>query len=143
MKEERLDGHSARASQCEDPYPPIVPCHRVVRSDGSLGGYSGVGGIETKRRSESLNMTKRPLRAKILGISGLRMEDSSEAIEDILQHLCRYSSTASNCLSVNHNGRNALTDTCEETPVPIGIGWVCIQESVSMRFMSPNQLKVS
>jgi alkylated DNA nucleotide flippase Atl1 len=28
----------------------IVPCHRVVRSDGSLGGYSAEGGVETKRR---------------------------------------------------------------------------------------------
>ena len=45
--------NSARAvaNACgQNPYPPIVPCHRVVRSDGSLGGYSGVGGVETKRR---------------------------------------------------------------------------------------------
>ena len=46
-------GHpnSARAvPMSQNPYPPIVPCHRVVRSDGGLGGYSGVGGVETKRR---------------------------------------------------------------------------------------------
>ena len=24
----------------KNPYAPIVPCHRVVRSDGSLGGFA-------------------------------------------------------------------------------------------------------
>ena len=33
----------------KNPYAPKVPCHRVIRSDGSLGGYSGKGGIKTKR----------------------------------------------------------------------------------------------
>jgi O-6-methylguanine DNA methyltransferase len=28
---------------------PHTPCHRVVASDGSLTGYSGVGGINKKR----------------------------------------------------------------------------------------------
>ena len=32
----------------KNPYAPIIPCHRVVRSDGSLGGYSGKGGVKTK-----------------------------------------------------------------------------------------------
>ena len=30
-----------------NPLPIVVPCHRVVKSDGSLGGYSG--GLEKKR----------------------------------------------------------------------------------------------
>ena len=33
----------------KNPLPPMIPCHRVVKSDGSLGGYSGKGGITTKR----------------------------------------------------------------------------------------------
>jgi len=28
----------------------IVPCHRVVRTDGSLGGFSSVGGIKLKKK---------------------------------------------------------------------------------------------
>ncbi len=32
-----------------NPLAPQVPCHRVIRSDGSLGGYSARGGVATKR----------------------------------------------------------------------------------------------
>ena len=31
-------------------FAPTIPCHRVVRSDGGLGGYSGVGGVTTKMK---------------------------------------------------------------------------------------------
>ena len=44
---------SARAvtNACaKNPYAPKIPCHRVIRSDGGLGGYSGKGGINTKLR---------------------------------------------------------------------------------------------
>ena len=51
----RQIGHpnSARAvaNACaKNPYLPEVPCHRVIRTDGGLGGYSGPGGVETKRK---------------------------------------------------------------------------------------------
>ena len=47
-------GHpsSARAvaNACgKNPYAPEVPCHRVIRSDGSIGGYSAEGDSEKKR----------------------------------------------------------------------------------------------
>ena len=36
----------AVANACgKNPYAPKIPCHRVIRSDGGLGGYSGKGGI--------------------------------------------------------------------------------------------------
>ncbi|MBT4950576.1 MAG: methylated-DNA--[protein]-cysteine S-methyltransferase [Pelagibacteraceae bacterium] len=28
----------------------VIPCHRVVRSDGTLGGFSGLGGIKLKKK---------------------------------------------------------------------------------------------
>ena len=40
----------AVANACgKNPYAPKIPCHRVIRSNGSLGGYSGKGGLKTKR----------------------------------------------------------------------------------------------
>ena len=39
----------AVANACaKNPYAPKIPCHRVIRSNGALGGYSGRGGIRQK-----------------------------------------------------------------------------------------------
>ncbi len=34
----------------DNPFPPIVPCHRVMGAGGDPTGFSAPGGIETKRR---------------------------------------------------------------------------------------------
>lgn len=42
-----------------NPTPIVVPCHRVVKSDGTLGGYSGASGTPKKirlLRSEGLDI---------------------------------------------------------------------------------------
>lgn len=31
-----------------NPFAPVVPCHRVVKSDGTPGGFSGPGGVKAK-----------------------------------------------------------------------------------------------
>jgi methylated-DNA-[protein]-cysteine S-methyltransferase len=33
-----------------NPFPIVVPCHRVLAADGALTGFSSPGGISTKRR---------------------------------------------------------------------------------------------
>jgi len=43
----------ARAVGCvmaKNPLPLIAPCHRVIRSDGRIGGFSAQGGTKLKKR---------------------------------------------------------------------------------------------
>ena len=41
----------AVANACaKNPFPIEIPCHRVIRSDGGLGGYSGLGGVTKKKQ---------------------------------------------------------------------------------------------
>lgn len=41
---------AAGSAMSHNPLPILVPCHRVVRSDGGLGGYSCPQGTSLKRR---------------------------------------------------------------------------------------------
>jgi methylated-DNA-[protein]-cysteine S-methyltransferase len=44
------DARAVGQAMGRNPFPIIVPCHRVVAADGALGGFSADGGTETKRR---------------------------------------------------------------------------------------------
>ena len=49
----------AVANACgKNPYAPDIPCHRVIRSDGKLGGYSGVGGLKMKEKLLKIENTR-------------------------------------------------------------------------------------
>jgi methylated-DNA-[protein]-cysteine S-methyltransferase len=42
----------------ENPWPIIVPCHRVLGADGKSGGFSAPGGVETKARMLTIERAK-------------------------------------------------------------------------------------
>ena len=54
-----------------NPFAPIVPCHRVVCSDFSLGGFGGGYGEGVKTKREMLKREERgfrePKRVKVNG----------------------------------------------------------------------------
>jgi len=41
---------AAGSTLAKNPLPLIIPCHRVIRSDGRLGGFSAPGGITLKKK---------------------------------------------------------------------------------------------
>ncbi|MHC4067897.1 MAG: methylated-DNA--[protein]-cysteine S-methyltransferase, partial [Planctomycetota bacterium] len=43
-------GRAVGSAMANNPLPLIVPCHRVVRSDGTIGGFSSPQGLVLKRR---------------------------------------------------------------------------------------------
>tara|TARA_Y100000996_G_C21988648_1_gene423630 strand:- start:68 stop:361 length:294 start_codon:yes stop_codon:yes gene_type:complete len=44
------NSYRAVANACgKNPHPVTIPCHRAIKSDGSIGGYSANGGVKRKR----------------------------------------------------------------------------------------------
>lgn len=42
-----------------NPFAPDVPCHRVLASDGSIGGFRGSWGVDGKNAQEKIQLLKR------------------------------------------------------------------------------------
>lgn len=52
----------AVASACgANPLPFVIPCHRVLSKDGSIGGFTMVGGLDVKRRLLAIESRKTAL----------------------------------------------------------------------------------
>jgi methylated-DNA-[protein]-cysteine S-methyltransferase len=50
-------GNAARSvgsTMARNPMPLIIPCHRVIRADGSIGGFSSPSGVKEKLRMLAL-----------------------------------------------------------------------------------------
>jgi methylated-DNA-[protein]-cysteine S-methyltransferase len=52
---------AAGAAMSRNRIPLIIPCHRVLGSDGSLHGFSAPGGIQTKKQMLTLESKFRGL----------------------------------------------------------------------------------
>jgi methylated-DNA-[protein]-cysteine S-methyltransferase len=44
------EARAVGAALGRNPFPVVVPCHRVLAADGALHGFSAPGGLRTKRR---------------------------------------------------------------------------------------------
>jgi O-6-methylguanine DNA methyltransferase len=62
------------AALARNPITVIIPCHRVIRSDGGLGGYTSPGGVALKARLLALEGISLPVR---LSSGDQRCNDSS------------------------------------------------------------------
>ena len=54
------DPHAARAigaAMGKNPWPLVVPCHRVLAASGKIGGFSAYGGRATKRKMLQLEQS--------------------------------------------------------------------------------------
>jgi methylated-DNA-[protein]-cysteine S-methyltransferase len=54
----------------KNPFPVIIPCHRVVRSDGSIGGFAG--GCEMKKKMIALEAAVLQKGSRLQGGKGIK-----------------------------------------------------------------------
>ncbi len=48
-----------------NPFPIIVPCHRVLGANGAVGGFSAPGGVDTKLRILNIERRNAPVEASL------------------------------------------------------------------------------
>ena len=73
----KLNTHAYRAvgNACrKNPYAPRVPCHRVVRSDGTIGGFAGKTSGKTVKRKIAL------LKREGVEVKGLKILNFQEVL---------------------------------------------------------------
>ncbi len=63
------------AAMARNPWPVVVPCHRVMAADGALHGFSAPGGLATKRRL---------LRIEGVELAGERLAGASPLLPGLL-----------------------------------------------------------
>mgnify|MGYP001575711556 CR=1 FL=1 len=76
---EALDTKAYRAvgqAMRHNPYAPEVPCHRVVASDGTIGGFSGSWNPESKEVKRKIRM----LRNEWIKINGYKVMDFEKVL---------------------------------------------------------------
>jgi methylated-DNA-[protein]-cysteine S-methyltransferase len=64
----RLAARAVGRALAQNPLPLIIPCHRIIRTDGSLGGFSATGGTKLKARLlelESNYLTEPPTARRV------------------------------------------------------------------------------
>ena len=66
---------AAAQAMARNPFPGIVPCHRVVMSDGSLGGFS----IDTPEGLKGMTKKGRKLKIQKLAAEGVKSKDGRVA----------------------------------------------------------------
>ena len=59
-------GRAVGQALARNPFPLVIPCHRTIRSDGSLGGFGG--GLKLKRQLLELEGVRFDQRGKVVSI---------------------------------------------------------------------------
>jgi methylated-DNA-[protein]-cysteine S-methyltransferase len=64
------DAREVGAALARNPFPLIVPCHRVTAAGGRLGGFSAPGGAATKRRLLALEGARAAAQGELFAGAG-------------------------------------------------------------------------